>query len=1424
MGIGREVAEAYIDVHGDTTNFRKDLGKLDKTLKGFTKNMEESLSKLEKGWGDNDKAAKHHGKTVDNTRSKYSRLGNAVSGIMGSMRKSWLRMDGTVKLVLALIAVGADQMATLGSGLAASLTAMVSSVGMALANIIPLVATIPALGIGIGLLVGAIGAIKKAGGEAAVALQGIGKAWRDTLIPAFTKEVEAALTSFAKNLTSILDDPELGKALGKAFDGIIRGFDDVLTSDAMKGFMDSMKDELPAAVEGLGRGFAKTFEGLISLMDGAAPAAERIGKAFESWGTKFAASMAQMNKDGTLDRVFDTAYTSGAALLNVTGALGKALGSLFMIGAKHGDELFNSLAAVTNQFNDYLHTANGQEEVNQWFANGVRIIKAMEPLLVGAGRGMALLVNEESIRRWEGLNVQLGEFVFYASDVLRSIGNLDILGSLAALLNGVAKAISALAAPMDNLMDATGRLLRFTVDKISESLLVIGQVGANLLAALGPGILGAESILTDLVGLFFDGINHIARILGTLLTPAFTALSKVIQASVPWFEKVGEVLSKAFSSLYGSNVSTLDLFAKALGAIVMAAGEVLGALSPLVEVLVGGLAYAITLAGKALGALGTNAEDLVTGGLGYFAKFIEDIAPLISNLAALIGEGLQLAIGFLVGHFEDMVKVGELLMPFILSLASALGEKLVEAGKLLMPYIGAIVGALYSIGKVIFEDVIPALGPVLYGAIGGLIDAFMGALGPISKFLGAMVEITSTIVQGLLPIIAPLVSAVGGLLIGAFDLLGAAAESLNPLLENINGVLRDGLMQTITDFVNNGLGALTKTITQDIFPAIERFVGYLADLGNMILDELMPALTPLLETLRDNVGPIIEAVGGVLGAIIDIITNVARALLDQLIPALAPVIDRLGMVVSKVVEFVGPAFEYLILLIQMITPFLVNLASTIGSVIAGALDFLVSLFDGVISILTGLFSGDMTKIIEGFKTIINGFFAFFKDMIVSIVGLIAGFFGSPDDAMKVATDLIDGLVNGLRAGVAAVIEGIVTVATAIIDAFKNFFGIHSPSTVFLEMGGFLLQGLIDGIMGLIGGVVGIITDLGAQMLSTFNTALTFITTLFNDIWTGIKNFLAETFVNILAKVIEVSTNISNFIRDTWNNIKSGWENTLNTIKSTVNNAFENVKNFINTHLNAAKNIVNNNLESIKRFFSNAWDSVQNGVSNAFNNIVNGVRNGINNAVNAVRELPGRALGALGNIANTLLSAGGDMIQGFINGIWNKAGSVASAATSVVKGGVDAVLNFLGIRSPSRLMMKYGGYTGEGFALGIGGTMSEVEAAGDKMAEAATSAFGKSKMYLAGKDAALGLADGLSSGKNVISGALGSLGSDISVGGGNSNIGIITPVRPDARRDDQVAAGGGVVMAEGAIQIVTPTENPSLVAHEVIDEFAKFSNL
>ena len=118
---------------------------------------------------------------------------------------------------------------------------------------------------------------------------------------------------------------------------------------------------------------------------------------------------------------------------------------------------------------------------------------------------------------------------------------------------------------------------------------------------------------------------------------------------------------------------------------------------------------------------------------------------------------------------------------------------------------------------------------------------------------------------------------------------------------------------------------------------------------------------------------------------------------------------------------------------------------------------------------------------------------------------VGGFFSAIKD---VGMDLINGLVDGIKAAAAGIWNGIKSVFTGIIDAVKGIFESRSPSKVFARIGGDLIQGLINGILSagaaIWNAVKGIFTGLWDNIKNVFSGAWDLGNSVVSAIGDGIK--------------------------------------------------------------------------------------------------------------------------------------------------------------------------------------------------------------------------------------------------------------------------------------------------------------------------------
>jgi hypothetical protein len=81
---------------------------------------------------------------------------------------------------------------------------------------------------------------------------------------------------------------------------------------------------------------------------------------------------------------------------------------------------------------------------------------------------------------------------------------------------------------------------------------------------------------------------------------------------------------------------------------------------------------------------------------------------------------------------------------------------------------------------------------------------------------------------------------------------------------------------------------------------------------------------------------------------------------------------------------------------------------------------------------------------------------YFSQLMAAGQSLVSGF-------ATIGSQIMDGLLGGLTAGFAKVKAQVSSMASSIKSSFQGVLGIHSPSRVFAELGGFINQGLQIGL-------------------------------------------------------------------------------------------------------------------------------------------------------------------------------------------------------------------------------------------------------------------------------------------------------------------------------------------------------------------------
>lgn len=249
-----------------------------------------------------------------------------------------------------------------------------------------------------------------------------------------------------------------------------------------------------------------------------------------------------------------------------------------------------------------------------------------------------------------------------------------------------------------------------------------------------------------------------------------------------------------------------------------------------------------------------------------------------------------------------------------------------------------------------------------------------------------------------------------------------------------------------------------------------------------------------------------------------------------------------------------------------------KIMKTLGDVVKGAIDLITGFIEGVdwfaigqwivdaiFSIFTDIdWTGIVDSLAEGIGALFGAILSLIAGGVQSLVEGIAEAWGKliewwHDTAFKDGEFTIQGLLEGIW----NVIKNIGTwiyehIIQPFVKGFRDGFGIHSPSTVMAELGGYLMEGLFEGISAMVDTVIGLFTTIKDGIVEKWDE----ITKATKEKWNAIKKYTSETWNNIKSTASSVFTEVKNKVAEAWtatkNNTSSMWSQIASAVEGAVN--------------------------------------------------------------------------------------------------------------------------------------------------------------------------------------------------------------------------------------------------------------------------------
>jgi hypothetical protein len=849
-------------------------------------------------------------------------------------------MDRTVRLVLGLIGSIGPQLAALGSGLSASLVALLSSaiVGLGGALLIlggPLAATIAAHL----TLKTEWKHLLETSQEVRGAVKGLSKAWKEQAKAMSAAAIEGILP-LIDALEKLVEKSHIGNALGASVAAIADAFTDVVKSPGFSAFLTAMETTFPAAMTLFGRATASITQALLTMWTTAGPAAVALGESFAGWAANFADAMQAMADSGQLAAFFDQALASLGALFGLINPLAHALGNVFLIGSETGNSMLDTLGELAERFVAFTQSAAGSAQIREWFADGEEIFNALIDLIGSLSTTLSEMVTPKVIDQVVAFMGALGDLLPLVGDILSTIGELNLVNIVTNMLIGIASAIGPLLPLLGDLFAAIGDM----DPSVWQGLAVVIAIFVGALRLIGP-LIGPISALFELMG-SGAGIMTVLRAVvtgvGIALRALFVALAAnpvglLIAAVVAlvgvliWFFSQTEVGRKAWASFVdwlqglwaGLSEWFTGTFVPAMAAVwdaIVSGAKAIGgffadlwqglldAPQALIDWFTGTLvpffASLPQLLMAGLAALGTLVTDvfmsIVTWFTGTFLPFLASLPMLVAGfLGSMVGFFISLP-GRIIGGIATLVSMW---LQFWTDLF-VLGVQLVTTGiEAMVAFFQALPGRVEALWNA-FTAWWTAFWPALWDTavttaqtgVNAVVTFFQQLPGRIEALWNAFTAWWTAFWPALWNAAVTFVqNGVQAVLTWFSNLVTRAVAFATNLKTGFLNLLST-MWTTAVTTVSNAVATILDTVSG----WVDSFIGFITDLGVRFFTEMLASMDEGDRAAVEGIATLLATVGKIPGQVMDAIGdlgstlyNAGRDLIGGLIGGIADAIPDL---------------------------------------------------------------------------------------------------------------------------------------------------------------------------------------------------------------------------------------------------------------------------------------------------------------------------------------------------------------------------------------------------------------------------------------------------------------------------------------------------------------------------------------------------
>ena len=318
-----------------------------------------------------------------------------------------------------------------------------------------------------------------------------------------------------------------------------------------------------------------------------------------------------------------------------------------------------------------------------------------------------------------------------------------------------------------------------------------------------------------------------------------------------------------------------------------------------------------------------------------------------------------------------------------------------------------------------------------------------------------------------------------------------------------------------------------------------------------------------------------------------------------------------------------------------------ELGQTLSESVKGVLDTIIHFIEGVdwkgvgeklwTFIKNIDWGGIAARIAEAFGAAIGAAASLIWGFIKEAWGKVVKWW--KDTAFKDGKFTITGLLEGIWEKIKGIGSWIKQkIFDPFIKGFKKAFGIASPSKEMSEQGGFIMDGLKNGVVEKIGALIQKFKDILAKIKGVFKDIGSWFSEKFSAAWQGVKDAfvsVGEFFKGIWKSIVTPFLKASEWFK---NQFKRAWQ--------AIKDVFSSVGEFFGGIWKTIKEKFSSIGTKVAEAIGGAFKTAINAVITVVEGAINLIPKAINGAIDLINKLPGVEIGEIPTVSLPRLAKGG----------------------------------------------------------------------------------------------------------------------------------------------------------------------------------------